>query len=319
LDINRIRKIIKLLGKKKAGNKEIVTIKESELIYTDIDNFWKTYDKIRYINDNNKRKKIIQKYYINRATKGFKILIEKDVITADVLNRLLKDTTFYDSIREFSFRAKKNSTTIHKHLNSFTTIYPKARFYKIYFVIGIFKHGGTVINDEIFIGMEFFSKTKEIKQSSLNKKIRNLLIDYSDLIPLILHEQAHVNQNNKRANTLLSKTITEGGADFIMYLQLNSIPPISIPIHEYGIKHEYELWTQFKKDINSEYKNVIKNWFFNYNREDIVPDLGYFIGFRICQNYYINALNKEKALEFLLNEPDHIKILELSNYNGKII
>ena len=63
-------------------------------------------------------------------------------------------------------------------------------------------------------------------------------------------------------------------------------------------------------------QNVIGNWFHNYHRENIVPDLGYFIGFKICESYYNKTEDKSKAIEFLMTEKDHSKILELSNYDG---
>lgn len=255
--LHQIKFSMGLLSNLFANKNNYKISKNYKLIFTDIDNFWMMYDKIKHLNDDKKREEIIQKDYFNKATKGLKELIKKDKITTTNFNELLKDTAFYDSIREISLNAKNDATKIREYLKSFSRIYSKAKFKNVFFVMGIFRHAGTIVENGIVIELELISKTNKTKFSILDKRITNILVEYNTLIPLVIHEQVHISQDNKRSDTLLSKTITEGCADFLMYLQIKFFPPHSIPIYEYGNRNEFDLWHQFKTDLKANYQNVL--------------------------------------------------------------
>ncbi len=68
--------------------------------------------------------------------------------------------------------------------------------------------------------------------------------------------------------------------------------------------------------LKNDYKKIRNDWLYNPNRKDIPPDLGYFIGFKICEKYYNESSDKIKAIEFILNGNNYSKIIETSHYNG---
>ncbi|HUR11398.1 MAG TPA: hypothetical protein VM012_08515, partial [Flavitalea sp.] len=52
-----------------------------------------------------------------------------------------------------------------------------------------------------------------------------------------------------------------------------------------------------------------------------IPDLGYFLGYRICKSYYNNASDKRQALKEIIelkynNKRQVKRFLTKSNYNG---
>ncbi|MCK8481629.1 DUF2268 domain-containing putative Zn-dependent protease [Psychroserpens algicola] len=288
-----------------------------EMHFSDIDNFWKAYDKIKSIQSHAERTKIIQKDYIDQSSKGLKLLIKKDKLTAADYATFLKDTVFFNSIKQVTLDAKKDTLKIRKHLRDFTRLYPKAKFNDIYFVIGQFKRAGTVIDSSMIIELEKNAKSEHTKSAFLFSKDQlNNLNDHTSLIPLVIHEQVHVNQKNINTRTLLSKSICEGSADFLMYLQTGKFPSSLKETYAYGEANEAKLWIKFQTDLDINYKYIKTDWFYNYDRKDIPPDLGYFMGFKICEKFYNDAEDKNKAITFMLDSSNSQELLELSQYNG---
>jgi uncharacterized protein YjaZ len=287
------------------------------MIFDDTNNFWKMYDKVKRIKNDKNRIEIIENEYLKKANLGLKLLIKKDKLTAINYNKQLKDTVFYNSIRQTTINIQNDSVKIRKYTHQFKKLYPKAVFSNIHFVVGQFKHGGTVIKGNTIIEIQKNAKTETTKSEFL--RLDNL-IDYNSFASLIIHEQVHVNQKKGLrtffTNELLSKSISEGSADFIMFLITKQLPSHIRKTYVYGNDHEYELWLKFKNDLKNDYKEIRKNWLYNYNRKNIPPDLGYFIGFKICEKYYNESSDKIKAIEFILNGDNYSKMIELSHYNG---
>jgi len=131
---------------------------------------------------------------------------------------------------------------------------------------------------------------------------------------MVAHETVHVLQKGRTKQHLINASISEGVADFIpkKFLNLN----INSLVHSYGIAHECEFWTKFKKDIDNDPGDYTK-WLYNGSKVvDRPADLGYFIGYRIAESYYNNAIDKEAALSSLLKRKMYKKIYKQSGYDG---
>ncbi|WP_460219479.1 gliding motility protein GldB-related protein [Psychroserpens sp. MEBiC05023] len=288
-----------------------------EMHFEDIDNFWSAYDKIKTLKDHSERTKIIQHHYINKSSKGLKLLIKKDQLTASDYATFMKDTVFFNSIKSITLNSKKDTSNIRSHLRDFEKLYPDAQFNDIYFVMGQFKRAGTVIDSTMIIQLEKNARSEHTKSAFLfnDDQLKNIN-HYESLIPLVVHEQVHVNQKNINTRTLLSKSICEGSADFLMYLQTGKLPSSLLETYAYGKANESSLWVKFLGDLDIKYQYIKTDWFYNYDRTDIPPDLGYFMGFKICEKFYNDAKDKHKAIAFMLDSSNSEKLLELSNYNG---
>lgn len=288
-----------------------------EFHFSDIDNFWKAFDLIQDAKTHTKRTDIIQKTYVDKASKGLKLLIEKHNLTAADYATYMKDTVFFNSIKPVTLNSKNDTLEIRNHLRSFENLYPNAIFNDIYFVIGQFKRAGTVIDSTMIIQLEKNAKSDATRSAFLfNEDQLDNLNHHSSLIPLIVHEQVHINQKNINTKTLLSKSICEGAADFLMHLQTGRLPSSVQETYTYGIANETRLWAKFQTDLDIKYGLIKKDWFYNYDRQDIPPDLGYFMGFKICEKYYNEATDKVEAIKFMLNGSNSERLLELSQYNG---
>lgn len=296
------------------GHKTSETV---NMYFDDVDNFWEAYDVTKAAKSHDERTSIVQDLYLNKASKGLKLLVEKHKLTAADYATYMKDTVFFNSIRSTTLAAKKDTSEIREHLRSFETLYPEARFDDIYFVIGQFNSAGTVIDSSMIIQLEKNAKGKNTKSAFLftDEQLKNLN-HHSSLIPLIVHEQVHINQKNINTKTLLSKSICEGAADFLMYLQTKRFPSSVKETYAYGEANETMLWAKFQTDLDISYGMIKKDWFYNYDRNDMPPDLGYFMGFKICEKFYNEAHNKVEAIKFMLDGSNSERLLELSQYNG---
>ena len=86
-------------------------------------------------------------------------------------------------------------------------------------------------------------------------------------------------------------------------------------IYIYGDVHEKELWEEFKGQMHGK---DISNWLYNGNAsKDRPADLGYYVGYQICEAYYEKAEDKQKAIRDILKVKNGKKFLELSGYNGE--
>jgi uncharacterized protein YjaZ len=60
------------------------------------------------------------------------------------------------------------------------------------------------------------------------------------------------------------------------------------------------------------------NWLYQGDRaKDKPADLGYYVGYKICEAYYKNAANKKQAVKEILEIKDFDQFLKGSRYEEK--
>ena len=119
----------------------------------------------------------------------------------------------------------------------------------------------------------------------------------------------HVQQSNNY-NTVLGNAIFEGAADFISELICGA--HINQFIHDLADPQEEQIWKQFKQEM---YGNNYSNWIGNGGDENIeIPDLGYYIGYKICESYYDSIEDKKRAVRDILTIKDWDEFYLASGY-----
>ena len=139
-----------------------------------------------------------------------------------------------------------------------------------------------------------------------------------DKIPVVVaHELAHYAQRFEKApESLLDRSIAEGEADFLSQLiagaQINELQ------HRYGAQHEEEVWNEFSFAM---YGTDYSRWL--YNGGELAAkgepftrpaDLGYYVGYKICEAFYDRAEDKKKAVKEMLEIRDFKQFLQESGY-----
>jgi uncharacterized protein YjaZ len=150
-------------------------------------------------------------------------------------------------------------------------------------------------------------------RSMLERFLSIALNPIDKLPPIVAHESVHFNQQYPEHKSLLAVSIEEGSADFIA--EKIAGETISPRRQAYGNQHEAELWREFQTEMNG---TNTGNWLSNaLTAKDRPPDLGYFIGYKICESYYKHSKDKRRAIRDILQIKDFAAFLEQSRYREK--
>lgn len=283
----------------------------------EVNAFWEHFNK------KEKRNQLLAKYATDSLNSGVNTMYKMTLNdTAAFVGRIAQFESYYKSIQDQSKNmANKEYPELDEYFKEFKKLYPRAHLPKIIFTVGALTVGGTVTNDGLIIGTEFYGKVTGDTED-MGTMASNLLTS-DDFVPMTFHEHMHYEQlkiaggkenlyNNER--NLLFAALNEGAADFVSDLVTgwNNDKPNYV----YGKQHEKELWEKFKNEMLQE--ETVINWMFDYGMEkDTPPDLGYFMGAKICESYYNNASDKTKAIEDILSIKDTKTFLEKSKYEEK--
>jgi uncharacterized protein YjaZ len=270
---------------------------------TDVDLFWQAYDEWKRTTNSapDRLAEILDRDYIKKGSQGVQDFIPHRIINADALAKMiLKDPKYYETARANTEKMQSFVPEIRKGFERLKQIYPDAVFPPVYFVIGRRNSGGTDSDKGLIIGAEMFADTGS-------------RIHLTEVVCIVIHELIHYQQQTK-GEDLITTVMNEGAADFIAELITgNQIDENTKP---YGDSHEQELWKKFQEDAK---KNDLKPWLYNGGDEKRVgpPDLGYYMGYKICQSLYEISPDKAGALKTIIAMKDPGAILEQSEYSQR--
>jgi len=277
---------------------------ETAVISTaDVDLFWRAYDawKTTANATPDRLATILDREYIKKGSQGVQDFIPDRIISADALTKMiLKDPKYYETVRANTEKMQNFVPEIRKGFQRLKQMYPDAFFPPVYFVIGRRNSGGTDTENGLIIGAEMFADTSS-------------RIHLSEVVCIVIHELTHYQQKAK-GEELITAVMTEGAADFIAELITGN--QIDENIKPYGDSHEQELWRKFREDTA---KNDFAPWLYNGDDEKRVgpPDLGYYVGYKICQSLYEILPDKAAALKTIIAMKDPKAIIEQSGYSQR--
>ncbi|HMQ00116.1 MAG TPA: DUF2268 domain-containing putative Zn-dependent protease [Cyclobacteriaceae bacterium] len=279
----------------------------------DIDNFWYAFDQLKFAVSKQDSIDIIQREYIDKATVCLKEFIKARDFTAKEYQVLIQRfPLFWNSVRPLTESIKNREDEIMKVLTIYESSLPDFKRPNVCFCIGALRTGGTVKNNFILIGSEIAAASPDVEKSEFKSIWLQSIIGATDnIVAMVSHEVIHT-QQKWWMSTLVDRSLNEGVADFLSHkftgAQINKIQM------EYGTKFDCQLRKEFLGDFNRD-KNDFSNWLYNGdNSKDRPADLGYYIGYRIAEEYYNKSDNKKKAIKNLLNRRRYMKIFKQSKY-----
>lgn len=252
----------------------------------DTQNFWKAFDKMETSTTN----PFIE--YLENGSPGVKSFITNRIINADSLYATVKkNKAEYLKTRNVLDGIGAKDKKLKASYSALKYWYPNAKFSTVYFVYGRMNTGGNSSNEGISIGTELF---------------KNL----DGVVPLVVHEMIHFQQNNKGNESLLKQALTEGGADFIA--EFVSGEPMNVKAFQYGEANSDRLYKEFVTRYKTD---DFRDWFYWTSKKDDRPnDLGYWIGYKICEAYFNKQTDKHKAVHDILNIEDPFLFLKDSGF-----
>jgi hypothetical protein len=288
---------------------------KAQLVTADIDRFWRAYDHAQ--RDPFRAVAIYDQEYFDKGSVGLQDYYELKIQDTKLFVKNQDDKkAFYRSIRPNTLRVAAMTAQIRAGFRKMKELYPAAAFPPVYFVIGRFNSGGTASEHGMLIGTDQMSGAPDTPRGELTLWERNTLGSLANLPDVVAHEQVHYLQKKNGPPTLLRGAIDEGMADFLAELTTGRRPKARYYI--YGDAHEKQVWADFKKEMAG---TNWSNWIANGGTQETEAkpgDLGYYVGYRICQAYYEAQADKKQAVHSILNISDYPAFLAASGYEAKL-
>lgn len=270
------------------------------IIDDDIHRFWEAYDQILTTTDSLQQYEEINRRYLANATPGLQALLQaRNYTPQEFIQALQKYPRFWQSIRDNTLDTKSHQARIQAGLQQLKVLYPPLRHVPIYFSIGALRTNGTAFDEKVLIGAEMAMADQNVvidefpawRQAYFKEYHPNATLDL-----LCVHEYIHVHQNSF-ADNLLTKCLYEGVAEYISCLATGK--PSDSPAITFGQSHESEVVQQFIQELFTVGNDY--NWMWGENRNALrVRDLGYYIGYTICERYYQQSRDRQVAIRTLM-------------------
>lgn len=216
-----------------------------------------------------------------------------------------------------SLAAMQNKTKA--WMQNFRELYPPAVFPKVFVVPGILNSGGTTTEMGLFVGGDMYGRSDHMPTQGLNEWQKSVIMEFSDLPGLTLHELMHFEQNyNDTTNTdnVLRAILSEGICDFLV--ELSSGMPLDNAnlVYMEDPANSERILKDLKHDLFGQDNS---RWLYNGGDiEDRPHDLGYTLGYLISKSYYDGQEDKRKAVYELLNSDNLVTIVRESDYRDLV-
>lgn len=283
-------------------------------INTDILNFWTAYDNIRGTRDSIAQYKYIQTLYLDKGTPGLKAIMEARSYTAkSFIDAINNYPLYWASVRRNTLRSTEFAKAISAGVDRIKLIYPELKPADIYFTIGAMRTSGTTLNGMVLIGGEL-AMTDNTTVTNEFPETMSHLRPYFDSNPIgnivsgNVHEYVHTQQKTTICSTLLGQCVMEGVAEFVTVKATDK--ESAVPAISYGKKNFKQLRSRFSEQL---FYPGTGFWLYsNANNEFNTRDLGYYIGYEICERYYNQSADKKQAIKEMIeldyNNLDDLKV-----------
>lgn len=297
---------------------------KQNFVSTDITNFWTAYDQIILTKDSTKQYKLLKDLYLDKGTAGLKSLMEvRNYSDKDFIDAINKYPKFWNSIRLNTLKAKSLYPKINSDIKKLKKAYPNLKPSTIYFTVGAFRTGGTTQGNKVLIGSEvsLADKTTIVEElPSWRQPFYKTQNPINEIALLCTHEYIHTQQKEIVYN-LISMCLYEGVAEFISCKVTDK--KSDAPAIEFGKANQKIVIDKFVADLFIMTNNY--SWLWGENLNDLkVRDLGYYIGYEICERYYNLSMDKTKAIKELIeldytNEKEVERIVDITKLLPKTL
>ena len=289
-------------------------VEDVPLVTTDIDNFWAAYPVA--MRDTAQAYRVFQEQYFDKSSVGLKEYFRRKYNGNAHLfaRRITQRPRYYASVRSTTLAVADQKPQVLQAFRRLQALYPAVRFSPVYFVVGGFA-GSTAQPPGLLIEADQTSNGPGVDTSELTLVQRNRNGAVADLPRLVTHEMIH-NTQQRHTGRLLSAAIREGMADFVAELATGTLGT-NARLHAYGNAHEQQLWQAFQREMNG---SNLGNWLANSEQEtpEKPCDLGYYVGYKICEAYYDSKIDKKQAVADMLTTKNFDAFLQQSGYAAKM-
>lgn len=289
----------------------------AKFVTSDLKHFLSAYALASRASTDAEKTAIYQREYLDKGSPGLKDFVDARIKSAaNLVHAVDKHPKYYASLEGVIPQIAPMEPAMRASFRKLKKLYKDAVVPDVYFLVGVMNSGGTTGPSGLLIGLEMHGKTPATDMSEMDNWHKAVLGPPDDLPGIVAHELIHYQQvGGGDAKTLLGQSIIEGSADFVG--QMVSGQSINTSIYTYGNAHEEELWQEFSGALNG--TDFSLSLYQGDDIKDRPADLGYYMGYRICQAYYARAADKRKALRDILTVTDFPAFLAESQYPRKFL
>ncbi|WP_432410689.1 hypothetical protein [Rasiella sp. SM2506] len=301
----------------KSSTKE--TPNSPQIVFTqDVDNFWKAHDAIRKEADTTKHLALLDSFFIRPGTPGLVAIREaRRYSPEEYVHAIRSYPLLWESIRENTYQSKNLSQEIESGIKKLKEIYPDAKPAEVYFSVGVFRTGGTTMDNKVLIGVETAFGDKNVTVHELPESLNYIRDFWSSKESAVenfalnnVHEYIHTQQNQNLESNLLGISVLEGVAEFVSTLAMGRSESTQ-PAVLYGKANSAAVKMAFTKDM---FHKEYGYWLWSQQENEFeTRDLAYYIGYAIAENYYTKATDKQVAIKKMI-ELDHYNETEIENF-----
>jgi hypothetical protein len=275
---------------------------------SDIPLFWKVYDKVAPMKDSAAAIKLIQEEYLDKGSPGLSAIKNFVPFDSRDMYRTIKARQLYlNSVRKATFDVRDNNTAYKKIFDEFKKLYPAYNYPKVYCTIGNMLIGGFNRDESsVVVGVELAAGTKNANTTSLISYLKLFVNGNPGVRYLLTHEIVHTQQIHgyPQNMNLTGLCLMEGSADFIADIVLRR--KNTMPYTLYGQRNYSMVRRSFIRDKQKNDQATFNQWLYNTilyvsGKSKNKPDLGYFIGYKVCESYYNLAADKNQAIADILH------------------
>lgn len=275
---------------------------QTRVITEDVTRFWEAHDQILKSSDAAEKERLLNALFLDKATPGQLSMLEaRRYRPEEYLKAIEAYPRFYASIRANTLRAPEFSAKISTAVERLRTIYPALKPADVYFTVGVFRSGGTVMNGHVLIGVENAMADATTDTSEFPEKLSHLKAHFAtspinDLDFLAVHEFIHTQQPGRWGYDLLSQCVHEGIAEYVTTVALEraSLSPAVV----YGQANRDKARAIFEQEMFSLWWY---RWIWNDTNNPFgMRDMGYAIGYAIAESYYQRSEDKKRAIAELI-------------------
>jgi hypothetical protein len=270
-----------------------------QIITSDIGHFFEAYDRVIAEPDSAERVRLVRDHYISKASPGLLAMMRaRDYQDYEYAEAMVRYPQFWNAIRHNQSVLLKDADQIERYVSQLRAVYPELKQGAIYFPMGIFRSAGTYGDGNVLLGAEFYLADEHTPLHELPERIAAMLRDgHPRNVPLIaLHEFIHTQQKPWENFTIVHISLAEGVAEFISTLVAEA--PLS-PAVAFGKQNKERVLDRYMVEILRD--DDVWNWVWNANTNELSQrDLGYYIGYEICEWHYERAEDKKQLIKELI-------------------
>ncbi len=291
-----------------------------EVVTRDVALFWQVYDRLKAEPDRDRQLMILQREYLDQGTPGLAAFAQaKGYDAASYVDAIRSYPRYWDSVRPRTGLAPDVVVRVDGYLQRFRELYPALKPATIYFEMGALRSAGTTQGDKVLIGAEMATGDDSVDVSQMPERLQRFFKRYiasrplDNLDLLIIHETVHTQEHGER-NSLLAQAVYEGVADFVAEQVTGRLPDLDYV--RYGPLHDAAIREAFARDMHG---NDYERWLYNDTSNAFsTSDLGYYVGYAICQAYHRKSTDKAESLRRMieLDFADQAKVQAFVDASG---